>query len=114
MKFHEYLESTYVSTNLANQKSFSPKLQAKTHAVQHLINVQRAVYRWQAYPTLLFGFLAVLLGLKAQPPTAEEIAATAFQTSQAAKEKAKAEIEATKLEVVNLTPEVNAGEVATH
>ncbi len=74
MKLHDYLESTYVTTNLELQKNYSPYLQAKTHAVQGLVDFQRRLYRYASYPVLLIGYLLILVGVKATPQTAMEIA----------------------------------------
>lgn len=109
MKLHEYLESTYVSTNLELQKEFSPYLQAKTHAVQKLINAQRAVYRVSCYPTLLFGFIAVCLGLKAKPRSPKELAEEAY----AAHPKAIKADEATTPVITNPV-EINPTSPVTH
>ena len=73
MKFHEYLESQYVSTNIANQTKYHPALQAKIMAVQGLLNAQKAVYRFFSYPTLVFQYLLVSARIKTAPLLAAEL-----------------------------------------
>lgn len=74
MKFHEYLESTYVSTNLQLHTNYHPYLQAKSRAVQKLIDAQRRVYMWASYVVLISQYLGVKVGLKKAPLPAMEIA----------------------------------------
>lgn len=73
MKLHDYLESTYVSTNVQLQQVYTPNGQAKTQAVQGLINAQRTILRWFNYPVLLVGYFLVLTKLVKAPPTSQEI-----------------------------------------
>ena len=73
MKLHEFLESEYVSTNIDLQQEFSPSKQARTQAVQGLINAQRCVLRWTHYVRVLFTFLLVKLHIRSNPASAEDL-----------------------------------------
>ena len=81
MKFHDFLESIFVSTNISNQQSYHPAKQAKTMAVQSLINAQRTVLKWLNYPVLLFNYILVALRFVAPPMPANEVI-KAFNDSQ--------------------------------
>ena len=86
MKMHEYLESTYVTTNLENQKEYSPYRQAHTNAAHNLITLQKSFYRWVSYPVLICGWLLVVCGLKQAPLSAREIAKKMQEDAKKAKE----------------------------
>jgi hypothetical protein len=73
MKFHDYLESNYVKTNIDIQLNYHPKLAAKTQAIQSLINGQKQVLKIFAYATILIGYLKVITRMAPEPKTAHEI-----------------------------------------
>lgn len=73
MEFHNFLESTYVRTNIALQVAYSPYGQGKVQATQGLIHGQKRVLTWVNYVVILFQYLLVLCHIKTAPPTAKEL-----------------------------------------
>lgn len=73
MKFHEYIESTYVSTNIDVQIKYCPYLQAKTQSAQNLLYMQKWFYRQLAYFALVFHYTLIVLGRKEAPPLAQDL-----------------------------------------
>lgn len=73
MKFHEYLESNYVSTNIEIQKEYSSYKQGKIQAIQSLINTQRSFAKWTSFPIILTQYILTMLGFLDKPLTAVEI-----------------------------------------
>lgn len=103
MKFHEYLESTYVSTNIQLQQEFSPYKQAKTLAVQKLINGQRNFLRFVSYPVLIVGYLLILARLVKAPKQAQAII-KGYQDAAAVAMKEAQSQAVSKLTVVDNAP----------
>ena len=64
MNLHDFLESMYVVENIKLQKNFSIYIQAKTRAIQQMINAERRVLMWISYPILILEWLAIKLKLK--------------------------------------------------
>ena len=73
MKFHEFLESHYVTTNIELQAKFSPFKQAETKATQSIIDTQRSFYKFIAYFKILGQFIGIKLHLLPPAKTPEEI-----------------------------------------
>lgn len=73
MKFHEYLESTFVSKNIELQTFFTPSRQATAQAVQGMVNLQRSILRKLAYPAILFRYLLICLRIVARPVDAKTL-----------------------------------------
>jgi len=73
MKFHDFIESTYVSTNISLQQEFSPQKQAKTLACQELINGQRRALKWVSFVSLLFSYILVQCRIKTAPLTSNAL-----------------------------------------
>jgi hypothetical protein len=96
MKFHEYMESVYVASNLEVQREFSVSLQGKAQAAHGLIALHRTLAKLFFYPTLLFGFLLMKLNLSKQMDGARFL----IEQAQA---RAKEELEAKKLKSVPVT-----------
>jgi hypothetical protein len=71
MRFHEYLESEHVRTNIALQQVYHPYGQGKINAIQTLINTQKKVMSFLNFFVLLFHYSCIFFSLKAAPPTAE-------------------------------------------
>jgi len=86
MRFNDFLESTYVSTNIQNQISYSPRLAAQVQAAQSLLNGQRTVLRWVSYAVLLFTYVLVKVGLRSVPLSPQELVAEFTAKTQAAKQ----------------------------
>lgn len=96
MKLHDYLESSYVSTNIANQLEYTPFKQGQTLAVQKLINWQRSFMTFIGLFVLLFGYFKVLLHVAPAPKDAKQLVAdlqekTRLQSLAALKEVVPAE-----------------------
>lgn len=73
MKLHEYLESTYVSTNVDIQVNYDPYLQAKTQSCQNLLHLQKFIFRLIAYPSIIIEYLLVRCHLREAPPLAQDL-----------------------------------------
>lgn len=73
MKFHDFLESTYVKTNNELQNAYSVYGHAKTLATKDLIDIQRSLMKFFSKFEILFTYVLVKLHLSAAPQTAQEI-----------------------------------------
>lgn len=85
MKLHDFLESTYVQTNIDKTVSYSPYLQSKTMAVQSLLDLQKSILKWIAYLDLIITFIKTKLKLVSPPKDAQTIIRE-FNESKAPKE----------------------------
>lgn len=90
MRFFEFLESRYVSTNIEIQKEYTLAKQGEIQAGQALISAQRTFFKWLSFPKLLGLFVLVNLRLIAKPKTAKEIATELHLAQAKAKEDEKA------------------------
>lgn len=93
MKFHEYLESSYVGTNIELQVEYSPQKQAKTLAAQSLINGQRTFYKVVSYVVLVVGYLLVKAHIVKAPLSAADLV-KAYQDNARAQMEAKGGLQA--------------------
>lgn len=73
MKFHDFCEATYVKTNIELQTQYSPQKQAKTLALQALINGQRSFLKAFYIPVVVFSYLFQALRLTTAPLPANEL-----------------------------------------
>ena len=72
MKLNEYLEATYVATNVKQQVEYSTDRQAQIMATQNLIKLQLKVLTLIHMPLLLARFVLVALHLVKAPLTPQE------------------------------------------
>jgi hypothetical protein len=86
MKYHEFLESHYVSTNIKLQSEYSPFTQAQTQAVQGLINGQRTTLKYVAYVLVLVKYFLMVCRLQKAPQTALELNQAFIAAKNAPKE----------------------------
>lgn len=101
MKFFQYLESVYASSNIEVQKEYTAFKHAETQAIQDLINGQRKVFKFFAYIMTLINYLLVVMYLKKAPLTATEIIKQMNDENMAKAQKLKEEQEANKLALVS-------------
>jgi len=102
MNLFNYLESSYIEKNVVLQKEYTPKVKGETMAVQELIDLQRKFYRFVGFFTILGRYFGIKFGFITPLKTPEQIQAD-FKAEMQAKldaEKAKAEADKPKLEVV--------------
>lgn len=72
MKFFDFLESSYVTTNVHNQISYSPMLAGRIMAIQRLISWQRSILSFVNLFVVCFNYGLVILKIKDVPKTAKE------------------------------------------
>lgn len=74
MKFHKFIESVYVSTNLGlGSKDVSPYQRAKASATKDLIDGQHKILKFLSKLEILGHFILVKLHLVKQPLTAQQM-----------------------------------------
>ena len=100
MKLHEFLESSYVSTNLQLQQEYSSFKKGRTLACQKLIHLQVHIGRILSYPVLFWEFLMLKLGFNEAPETALLLVNNAKEGMKRDEEAKKAEAESKKPKLV--------------
>lgn len=85
MNFHEFLQSTYMSTQQSLQAKHNLYDHGKIQATQELINGQRRIYKWWSHIELLFKFVLIKLKLADAPKTIEVLFAEMKQKEEAVK-----------------------------
>lgn len=73
MKFKDFQDSVYMSTNIDLQKNYTVYKHAKTQATQELISVYRSICKPFAYLELIGKFLLVKAHILKAPKKSEEI-----------------------------------------
>jgi hypothetical protein len=73
MKFHDYLESTHVETNISNQLAYSPNKQSRILAAASLISVQRTLLKYYNFWLLLAQYALTSIGLLSAPKSANQL-----------------------------------------
>jgi hypothetical protein len=107
MRFHDFLESLYVSTNIENTANYHPRLASKLLAIQSLTSVQKWWLKAFAFPCILIHYLGVIMGYKEALPDAREVVKRYNDQKQSELEQKKAEKEAEELlKRASLVPEI--------
>ena len=89
MKFFDFLESKYASTNISCQKEYTNFKHAETQAYQNLINAQRSFFKYFTYLTAIFHFIGIKLHIFEAIPTKTEIIEKMIADKNAEADKAK-------------------------
>lgn len=108
MKFFDFLESSYASSNIEVQQKYTAFKHAETQALSDLTNGQRRFFKFLAYFKVIFCYVLVLIGVKQKPQSAKDIIQTFQDVKNAEALKAKQErqeqIAAEKLTLVSDQP----------
>jgi hypothetical protein len=100
MKFFDYLESSYASSNIETQATYSAFGHAETQAISDLTNGQRKFFKFVAYFKVIFNYFLVLFHIKPLPKSAAEIIKEMNDAKKAELEAKKAEAAKAALELV--------------